>query len=248
MKFGRTSNPLLGEERLRNMKRTYEADGVMTSNGALNKAGILLILSVLSAFWVWKNAFSGANVMPYVTGGAILGFITAIVTVFKPKWSPYTAPIYAVLEGLLIGGVSAMYAATMGGIVMNAVLLTFGIFFTMLFVYRTGMIKVTEKFKGFLMIAMGGIFVFYLLSWILNMFGGGQMMSIFNGGLIGIGISLFIIAIASLSLLWDFDTIDKMAATGAPKYMEWYGGFSLMVTIVWLYLEILRLLAMISRN
>ena len=247
MRFGRTSNPLLDEGRLRNLSRTFDYTGPMTLEGAIGKTGILLLLTVLSAAWVWRNAFAGANVMPYVMGGAILGFITAIVTSFKPQWSPYSAPVYAVLEGFVVGGVSAMYAAFMGGVVMKAVLLTFGIFFMMLFAYRTKMIVVTDKFKRFLMISMGGIFVFYLLSWILSFFGV-PMMSIFDGGLLGIGISLFIVVIASLSLLWDFDSIEQMALMGAPKYMEWYGGFSLMVTIIWLYFEILRLVAMLSRD
>jgi len=247
MRLGKTSNPLLGENRLRNLSYSAEGVGRMTAEGTLMKTGVLLLLAFLSASWVWKNAFAGANVMPYVGVGGILGFITAIVTSFKPQWAKISAPIYAVLEGLLIGGVSAMYGAVMQGIVFKAVLLTFAVFFAMLFVYRTGMIKVTAGFKRFLMISMGGIFVFYLLSWILSFFGL-QMMSIFDGGLLGIGISLFIVVIASLSLIWDFDSIDQMAAMGAPKDMEWYGGFSLMVTLVWLYFEILRLVAMLSRD
>jgi len=247
MRLGKTSNPLLGESRLKNLSRSAEGSGVMTAEGTLMKTGVLLLLAVLSASWVWRNAFAGANVMPYVVTGGILGFILAIVTSFKPQWAKISAPIYAVLEGLLIGGISAMYANFMSGIVFKAVLLTFAIFFAMLIVYRTGMIKVTAGFKRFLMISMGGIFIFYILTWILSFFGV-PMMSLFNGGPLAIGISLFIIVIASLSLIWDFDSIDQMAAMGAPKDMEWYGGFSLMVTLVWLYFEILRLVAMLSRN
>jgi uncharacterized YccA/Bax inhibitor family protein len=246
MKFGRTSNPLISDARLKNFDRADVNAGVMTTEGALTKTGILLLFAVLSAAWVWKNAFAGANVMPYILIGGIGGLIVAFFTMFKPQYVAYSAPIYAVLEGFVIGGASAMYASLLDGVVMKAALLTFTILFTMLFVYRTGLIKVTEKFKSFLTIAMGGIFLFYIATWIMSMFG--VNLSLINGGLLGIGISLFIVVVASLTLIWDFDTIDKMAAAGMPKYMEWYGGFTLLVTIIWLYLEILRLISMLSRE
>ena len=247
MKLGRTSNPFITDKRMQGFAQADTSEGVMTSEGALTKTGILLLLALLSAAWVWKNAFAGANVMPYVVVGGIAGLIVAIFTMFKPQYVAFTAPVYAVLEGLVLGGVSAMYASMLDGVVMKAAMLTFAILFMMLFVYRTGMIKVTDKLKSFLTISMGGIFVFYMLSWVLSFFGI-PMMSIFSGGIIGIGISLFIVVVASLTLLWDFDTIDKMAASRAPKYMEWYGAFTLMITIVWLYLEILRLVSMLSRD
>jgi uncharacterized YccA/Bax inhibitor family protein len=247
MKFGRTSNPFITDSRLRGFERADVSEGTMTSEGSLTKTGILLLLVFASASWVWKNAFAGANVMPYVIGGGIVGFIIAMITMFKPQYVMYTAPVYAVLEGFVVGGASAMYASLFDGVVIKAALLTIGILFAMLFVYRTGLIKVTDKFKSFLAISMGGIFIFYILTWILSFFGV-HSLGIFNGGIIGIGLSLFIVVIASLTLLWDFDTIDRMANSGAPKYMEWYGGFTLLITIVWLYLEILRLVSMLSRN
>lgn len=179
--------------------------------------------------------------------GGIGGFIVALITVFKAQWSPITAPIYAALQGLFLGGLSATMDAMYPGIVIQAVALTFGTMFGMLFLYRAGIIKVTEKFRSGLLAATAGIFFVYLLSWILGFFGI-QMPMIHEGGLLGIGFSLFVVVIAALNLLLDFDFIHKSSGMGAPKYMEWYGAFGLMVTLVWLYIEFLRLLSKLNRE
>ena len=166
-------------------------------------------------------------------------------TIFKKDWSPITVPIYAVLEGLALGGVSAVYAHEYTGIVQQAIFLTFGIFFTLLFAYKTKVIKPTENFKLGVFAATGGIALIYMISIIMSFFGG-EIPMIHESGPLGIGFSLFVVVIASLNLVMDFDFIEDGAAKGAPKYMEWYGAFGLLVTLIWLYLEILRLLAKLS--
>ena len=188
-----------------------------------------------------------AVVLPWIAGGAIGGLIVAIITVFKKHWSYVTAPIYALLEGLMLGGISAMMEAIYPGIVFQAIALTFGVLFSLLFAYKTRLIKVTENFKLGVAAATGGIFLIYLVSWIAGMFGTG-IPYIHESGLIGIGFSLFVVVIAALNLVLDFDFIEKGAENGAPKYMEWYAAFGLMVTLIWLYIEILRLLTKLRRR
>ena len=174
--------------------------------------------------------------------GAIGGFITAIVTVFKKEWAPTTTPIYAALQGLFLGGISAVFNAQYPGIAVQAIYLTFGTLFALLIAYTSGKIKVTENFKLGLTAAMGGLFIFYIINFVLNMFGIG-LTSIYGNGIVGIGFSLIVVVIAALNLVMDFDFIENGVAQGAPKYMEWYGAFGLLVTLIWLYIEILRLLA-----
>ena len=166
----------------------------------------------------------------------------AIITVFKKQWAAVSAPIYALLEGLAMGGISSIFEARFPGIVIQAVGLTFGTLLCLLLAYKSGMIRATENFKMGVVAATGGIFIVYLVSWVLGMFGVG-IPFIHESGLIGIGFSLFVVVIAALNLVLDFDFIESGAAQGAPKYMEWYAAFGLMVTLIWLYLEILRLLA-----
>jgi uncharacterized YccA/Bax inhibitor family protein len=181
-------------------------------------------------------------------GGLIGGFICAMVTVFKKEWSPVTAPIYALLEGLALGGLSAVLDLRYPGIAIQAVSLTFGTLFVLLLAYRSGLIQVTQKFRLGIVAATGGIMVFYLLEMVLGFFGI-QFTSINGSGPIGIGFSLIVVAVAALNLVLDFDFIERGVNYGAPKYMEWYGAFGIMVTLVWLYLEILRLLSKLrSRN
>jgi uncharacterized YccA/Bax inhibitor family protein len=181
-------------------------------------------------------------------GGLVGGFICAMVTVFKKEWSPVTAPIYALLEGLVLGGLSAVVDLRYPGIAMQAVALTFGTLFVLLLAYRSGMIKVTQKFRLGIIAATGGIMVFYLLEMALGFFGI-HFIAVNGSGPIGIGFSLLVVGIAALNLVLDFDFIEQGVQYGAPKYMEWYGAFGIMVTLVWLYLEILRLLSkMRSRN
>jgi len=189
-----------------------------------------------------------AEVAPLMIVGLIGGLIFSMVTIFKKEWSPITAPIYALLEGLVLGGLSAVFDVRYPGIGIQAVSLTFGTLFVLLIAYSSGLIKVTQKFRLGIVAATGGIFVFYMLEMVLGFFGI-QFNSINGSGLIGIGFSLIVVAIAALNLVLDFDFIEQGVQVGAPKYMEWYGAFGIMVTLVWLYIEILRLLSKLrSRN
>jgi len=221
--------------------------GAMTLNGTVHKTGLLLFLAVLTAAFAWNQALGpdgtpNPGVGLYVWGGAIGGLVLALVTVFKKAWAPVTAPLYALLEGFFLGAISAMYEARFEGIVFQAVLLTFGTLFALLFAYRSGLIRATENFKLGVVAATGGIFLVYLATMMLGFFGV-NIPFIHESGLIGIGFSLFVVVIAALNLVLDFDFIETGVEQGAPKYMEWYGAFGLMVTLVWLYLEFLRLLA-----
>jgi len=228
---------------------TLPGSGVMTERGTLNKFFLLFLLVMASASLTWKAFYDGVNVMPYMLGGAILGFITALAIIFKKEWAAYLTPVYALFEGVFLGAISATYnnvfAKTAPGIVTQAVLLTFGCVISMYLLYRFRIIKVTEQFRSIIFIATAGIAIFYLLSIVLRMFHV-DIAFIHEGSLLGIGFSLFVVAIAALNLLLDFDMIEKGVAAGAPKYMEWYGAFGLLVTIVWLYLEILRLLSKLA--
>jgi len=238
----RSGNPTLNESALRGDVVGYGQG--MTISGAVNKTGILAILVVASAAWTWSRFFNSGpeSVTGLIAVGAIGGLIFALVTVFKKTWAPVTAPIYAVLEGLVLGGVSAIYEARFQGLPMQAVGLTFGTLVALLLVYRAGIIKVTDKFRLGVVAATGGIAAFYLLTWILSFFHI-TFPSIFGAGPLGIGISVVIVIVAALNLVLDFDFIETGARVGAPKYMEWYAAFGLMVTLIWLYLEILRLLS-----
>ena len=217
----------------------------MTLNGTVNKSGILLALILVTAAFVWgkyEGPESAAAIMPWVAVGGIGGFILAMITIFKKTWAPVTAPVYALLEGLFLGGISAMFEARFPGIVMQAVGLTFGTLAALLMAYRSGLIRATENFKLGVVAATGGIFILYLVNFGMSFFGK-SIPFIHESGLLGIGFSAFVVVIAALNLVLDFDFIENGVEEGAPKYMEWYGAFGLMVTLVWLYLEILRLLA-----
>jgi uncharacterized YccA/Bax inhibitor family protein len=227
--------------------------GAMTLNGTVNKTGALLLLSLLTAAFAWSQVEFGVNGRPqpgfgmYLWGGLIGGFILALITIFKKTWAPVTAPLYALVEGFFLGAVSAMYNHMYDGIVLQAVMLTFGTLFALLFAYRSGLIKATENFKLGVVAATGGIALVYLATIVLNMFGYGIPL-IHESGIVGIGFSLFVIVIAALNLVLDFDFIEDGAQRGLPAYMEWYAGFGLLVTLVWLYLEILRLLAKLASS
>lgn len=218
----------------------------MTIDGTVNKTGILLLLTAASAAWTWHLSMSpesAASVPPLMLVGVIGGLIFAMVTVFKAAWSPFTAPVYALLEGLLLGGISAVLNVRFPGIAIQAVGLTFGTLFVMLVAYRTHIIPVTQKFKLGIVAATGAIMLFYVAQWILGFFG--MHFGAINGnGTLGIAFSVVVVIVAALNLVLDFDFIETGARSGTtPKYMEWYGAFGLMVTLVWLYLEMLRLLA-----
>ncbi|KRG38621.1 hypothetical protein ARC20_14635 [Stenotrophomonas panacihumi] len=225
----------------------------MTLNGTVNKTGILLLLALLTAAFAWSQTLTpDGEALPvarfYLLGGAIGGFIVAMITTFKAKWAPVTAPLYALLEGFFLGAISAIYEQRFNGIVFQAVLLTVGTLFALLFAYRSGLIKATENFKLGVVAATGGIALVYLATIVLGFFNV-SVPFIHESGLIGIGFSLFVVVIAALNLVLDFDFIENGVQQGAPKYMEWYGAFGLMVTLVWLYIEFLRLLSKLqSRN
>ena len=215
------------------------ASGAMTIQGTTNKSLILLGLAMLTAYWAWTNPQAGA---PLLFPALIGGFIVALVTVFKKEWAPISAPIYAALEGVVLGAISLVFEKTYPGIVKQAVGLTFGVLVSLLLAYKSRLIRPTENFKLGVFAATGGIALFYFISMIASFFGA-RFTIIFGNGPLAIGFSVFVVIIAALNLVMDFDFIEKGAEVGAPKYMEWYGAFGLMVTLVWLYLEILRLLA-----
>jgi uncharacterized YccA/Bax inhibitor family protein len=256
MPLMKTSNPALGSKTFENLPGAgyggmVDAANRMSLSGTVNKTGILLVCTMATAAWVWHMFVQSRDmteVGPWLMLGAFGGFVMAMVTVFKKEWSPVTAPLYALLEGLVLGGLSAVFDFRYPGIAFQAVGLTFGTLFVLLLAYSSGMIKVTQKFRLGVVAATGGIMLFYLAQMILGFFHV-QFLAINGSGPLSIGISLFVVAIAALNLVLDFDFIEQGVAYGAPKYMEWYGAFGIMVTLVWLYLEILRLLAKTrSRN
>ncbi len=244
MALFKTANPALGPEAFRSENAAFGE--AMTISGTVNKTGILLLCCVATAVWSW-NLFgrSPESVGALTLVGGIGGFIVAIVTVFKKTWAPVTAPLYALLEGLLLGSISAMLEVRYPGLPMQAVVLTFGTLAALLLAYRAGVIRATEPFKRGVFAATGGIAVFYLLQLVLGFFGV-RFAAVNGSGAIGIGFSVIVVIVAALNLVLDFDFIEQGAAAGAPKYMEWYGAFGLIVTLIWLYLEILRLLTKLS--
>ena len=238
----RSGNPALSTKTFENLTNT--SSSVMTIDGTVNKTAISMAILLLAAYYTYSNA-----IMTFVLVGFIGGFILALVTIFKKEWAPTTVPIYALLEGLALGGISKIYAnAFEPGIVPQAIMLTLGILFALLFAYKSKIIQATENFKLGVFAATAGIGVVYLISFFMSLFGGGGLpvMNPANSSMISVGFSLFVVIIASLNLVMDFDFIEEGAAKGAPKYMEWYGAFGLLVTLIWLYLEIIRLLAKLN--
>jgi uncharacterized YccA/Bax inhibitor family protein len=256
MDITKSSNPVFGKN-IFNQSATTAEDGVMTVNGTINKTGLMFLIVLFAATFTWRKFFGAIDLavpgaippglMVWMIGGAIGGFITALITTFSPRRSAMTAPIYAVFEGLFLGAVSAMFEAMYPGLVMRAVSLTFGVFFIMLLLYRSGTIRPTEKFRTIIFAATGGIAVVYLGSFIAGLFGV-NVSFMHDSSPLSIGISLFIVAIAALNLILDFDMITRGAEARAPKFMEWYGAFGLMVTLIWLYLEMLRLLSKLANR
>jgi len=230
--------------------RARTGSQVMSINGTIHKTAILLALVLLPAAFVWRQFYlSGANhasVQTWMIGGLIAGIVFAFATIFKMTWAPVTAPLYAVAEGLFLGGISAMFEQAYPGIVMQAISLTIATLFAMIIVYQTGLIRVTERFKWGIMAATGGIALVYIVSMVLSYFFNIQLSFIYGNSLFSIFFSLFFVGIAALNFILDFDMIEQGSRVGAPKYMEWYGAFALMVTLIWLYIEILRLLAKIN--
>jgi uncharacterized YccA/Bax inhibitor family protein len=239
-----TSNPTLNGKVFQVGATPAYGSQSMTVNGTISKTFILLVCVLATAAWTWTQFLDTRDpgaVMPYLALGSIGGLIMALVTTFKKEWAPITAPIYALLEGLALGGFSAIMELRYPGIAMEAVALTFGTCACMLVAYRTGMIKVTQKFMLGVVAATGGIFVVYMVTMLLGFFHI-QVPGIYGSGPIGIVFSLVVVGIAALNLVLDFSMIEQGARNGSPKYMEWYSAFGLMVTLVWLYIEILNLL------
>lgn len=262
----RTSNPALNEkvfrpERTAVIDTTALAGGAfgtsqaappgtagdtMTIGGVVEKSTFLLLLLVGAAAFGWSQVeqtqFGALRVPGWLLPAVFGGLGIAVLTIFKPKLSPYTSPVYAVVEGLVVGAISAVYNAQFSGIVLQAVGLTIGVFAVMLALFALRIIKVTDKLRSGIMAATGAVMLVYIASFVLRLFGA-DIPFIHDSGLFGIGFSLAVVVIASMNLLLDFDLIAQGAEAGAPKYLEWYGAFGLLVTLIWLYLELLRLLS-----
>ena len=251
------SNPALNDS---TFDLSYDAAprDIMTMNGTIAKSLMLVGILGLAASFSWAmttsgGVFNASAAMPWILGGAIGGLVLALITIFAPKASPLTAPVYALAQGLFLGAISAMYEATYGvgvngsatpfsGIVVQAAGLTICVLGVMLVLYATRIIKVTAKLRAGIIAATGAVFLFYMVSIVMSLFGI-SMPFLDSPSPLGIGISLVIVGIAAFNLLLDFDLIERGVQRQAPKYMEWYAGFALLVTLVWLYLEILRLLS-----
>ncbi len=244
----RTSNPFLTERAVGNARREMAgSDELMTVGGTVNKISILLVVVALCAAASWSYATSGqlssANVMPLMIGGGITAFVLSLIVSFKPNLAPALSIPFAIAEGLLLGVISAIYqVGVYPAIVLHAVLLTVGTALSMFLLWRTGVIVVTQRMRSIVSTAMMGIVLVYLATFVLSFFGV-QIPMIHEGGMIGIGFSVLVLVVASFMLLIDFDMIERMAQGGAPKSMEWFGAFALLVTLVWLYMEFLRLLS-----
>ena len=244
----RSANPTLNERTFQSLIQR-PGEEVMTMRGTVSCCLILLSLVFAAAGITWY-AFGhtlGGFFLPAAMGGGIAGFVLAMVIIFKQTWAPFLAPVYALVQGVFMGAISAYFEYQYSGIVLQAVGLTFATAFTMLFVYQSGLIRVTDTFRMVVMSATGGILLVYLASFALSFFGI-TVPFIHDATPLGIGISFFIVGIAALNLVLDFDLIDKGIEAQSPKYMEWYGAFALTVTLVWLYLEILRLLSKLRRR
>ena len=258
----RSSNPVLNDNTFQSDFGAYgtgpavvDRDDVMTINGTVFKTLVMVAIMVATATYTWGLAMQGGNVTLWMIGGLIGGFVLVLATMFKPVWAPFTAPLYAAAEGLALGGLSAIYAAnfagqsaggfSLSGIVPQAIGLTMATLAAMLILYACRIIKVTEKLRAGIMMAVFGAMLFYLVTMVLGLFGVDVSM-LRDGSPLALGISGLMIVIASASLLLDFDFIERGARSGAPKHMEWVGGLGLLVTLVWLYLEFLRLLAMLQ--
>ena len=238
----KSSNPVLNS-------KAFTQSGVITGDrmtvaGTIGKSIIMLVLLTITAGWVWSRFYAEGtveSVSPYMIGGIIGGLVFGLAASFKPNWSPIAAPLYAIFEGLAIGGFSAMFELHYHGIVIQAVGLTLATAFGMLGLYSTGIIKVTDRLRRMIFSALTGIMIFYAVTWIVSLFGVDTSI-VYGHSSLSIGISLVIVAVAAFSLVLDFDFIARQSVAGAPRYLEWYGAFGLMVTLVWLYLAILRLL------
>lgn len=252
-----SSNPAFSQDMFAGYDQVYGAprSQVTTVQGTMSKTFLLLAILSATALWSWNAVGAGTMAPGVVIGAALAGFVVSLVTIFKPTTSPWTAPVYAAMEGVFLGGISqileasvvARYGPAYRGIALQAVSLTLGTTLVMLFLYASGTVRVTEKLRAGIMMATGAIALFYLASMVLRMFGV-TMPLVWSSSPMGIGFSLLVVGLAAFNLLLDFDFIEEAARREAPKYMEWYGAFGLMVTLVWLYLELLRLLVKMANS
>ena len=246
----RSGNPSLNERIFASQPRPAFGEARMTLQGTINKSFLLLVVLLCGAFYPWSQFLTNGDMSVVSTSlmvGGIGGFVLALIMSFKPTAAPYLAIPYALLEGLAIGGISALFESRTQGIAIQAVGLTFAVFAVMLVAYKFRIIRATERFRSIVIGATGAIALFYLVNMVLQLFH--INMGIVNSSSpLGIGLSLIIVGVAALNLILDFDFIESGANYGAPRYMEWYGAFALLVTLVWLYMEILRLLANSRRN
>jgi uncharacterized YccA/Bax inhibitor family protein len=243
----RSGNPALTADTFRAPRAAIGTDA-MTVSGTVNKTALALLILLVAATYTWGIGAAGdPRIGVFVGIGVIGGLVAALVTVFKKEWAPITTPVYAALEGLALGGISVMFERAYPGIVSQAIFLTFGTLAALLLAYRSGLIRATENFKLGVAAATGGVFFLYLIGFVLSFFGVGIPL-IHGSGTVGIVFSLVVVGIAALNLVLDFDFIEEGAERGAPKYMEWYGAFGLLVTLIWLYLELLRLLAKLQER
>jgi len=247
----RSANPALRGDVFASEGRSvgFAQQEVMTVQGTATKSLALIFVLMVAAAYTWREAFTGNGEMvyPLLMVGTIGGFVMALITTFKREWAPVTAPIYAVLEGLALGGISTMFERRFPGIAMQAVGLTMAVFMGMMLAYKTGLVQATDRFKRGVFAVTAGIGIFYLVQMVIGLFGV-HMPFIHESGAIGVGFSVVIAAVAALNLIIDFDFIESGARQRAPKYMEWYGAFALLVTLVWLYLELLRLLSKLANR
>lgn len=252
MALFQSGNPTLSEKIFQRSVDGTQTD-VMTVRGSIQKFGFLSLLVFAGAAYTWKLVYSGSIGQMYTLFwvGLIGGLVSGVAISFKPTWARYLSPVYAILEGFLLGGLSAIvnaqFAAKYPNIVLQAVMLTFAVAFAMFLLYNFRIIKPTAKFKAVIISASAGIFLFYIVFWVMSMFGVHMsFMSWNDASPLGIGINLFVIAIAALSLILDFERLEVGESAGAPKYMEWYGAFGLLVTMIWLYIQILKLLSRLA--
>jgi len=239
----RSGNPTLNDKVFQNVQAGQYAKA-MTIEGSINKTFFLLLICMVSALYTWSNP---EKLVPLFLPLVIGTLVIALLTVFKKEWAGFTAPLYAFLEGLILGGISAMMERSYPGIAFQAIALTFGVLFCMLIAYRFRIIQATKKFYVGVFAATGAIALLYLTSMVMGFFGTG--ISFINSSTpIGIGFSVVVVIIAALNLIIDFDCIEKGARGRLPEYMEWYGAFALMVTLIWLYMEILRLLSKLKQK
>lgn len=249
-RFNRSGNPGLNDKTFAGLPVGGVAGERMTVQGAINKSFLLLVVLMVGALWPWSQYLSSGDagmVGTSVLVGGVGGLVLALIISFKATAAPYLAVPYAALEGLAIGGISALFERRYPGIAIQAVALTFGVLATMLVAYKTGLIRATERFRAIVVTATGAIAVVYLVSMVLGFFHV-NVPALNDSSPLGIGISLVIVGVAALNLILDFDIIERGAAQGAPRYMEWYSAFGLLVTLVWLYMELLRLLAKMRRD